>query len=120
MSESSRVTLMIAFALAACSEPDCVSLCEDWVEQECCEKNDLGEGCNDDASQCEKMCEETAEEAKNAGCKKELDAWDACAAELDDICDDTSECIQQDDGEFSCRSGACDEEFEDYLNCISE
>jgi len=120
MSQLCRLAFVVALALVGCSEDaDCVSLCEEWVEDECCDKNDLGEGCMEDASKCEETCEDTQKAAKEAGCTKELKAWDACAAELDDICDDSSVCESETESSgFTCHGGKCDEEFETYLDCM--
>jgi hypothetical protein len=118
-----RLTVALALVGSTGCTPDCQSLCEEWVEEDCCDKNDLECG-DQDPEDCEFQCAQQERLAEKADCEEELDAWNECEADLDDICDSMGACSSTcDENGENCSTeceGECEDEIQDFQECTLE
>jgi len=117
------IVVLGSLGQAGCAS-DCQSLCKEWIEEDCCDKNEL-ECADTEPEDCEFICAQQERLAEKAGCEEELDAYNECEASLEDICDSSSTCTGTCDElggncEYECSGGECDSEIEQFSECTYE
>ena len=76
----------------------------------CEELCNLSNACSDfpNETPCKQQCEEAEVFVKEADCKAEQEAYDACRSELEDICTVASDCGDEALGFSDCLDDYCD------------
>jgi hypothetical protein len=104
-----RMSFLVSVALGACSEPDCLSVCDDLYE---CSSSD-----------CEPECERLEKLTENAGCNAQLSAHVRCLDDADDACsslseDGSGECMRGQESFQQCLDSFCSEtEHAELCSC---
>ena len=109
---SSFALISMVLLVPGCTpEGDCRQICEEQEEADCF-------AAPSDAIDCERYCKHQLDLVTNADCQVDWDAYQACVAELENICDAYEEPCAS--GDSDCDDPKCDNELRELGECIGE